>query len=353
MGGSLGMACLEKPLVSEIYGFDLDPRRCESALTRGAITKIGSSLAAAVASADLVFLATPVSTIAAVFNECIPHLKTGAIVTDMGSTKAGVVKEIAGACPPGIHFIGGHPIAGSEKEGIDAADADLYAGCYWILTPTKQTDATAYQTLVRFLTRLGARVVSLDPRRHDEAMALTSHLPQLLSTTLMEFADQIAASEEGLPLLSAGGFQDMTRIAGSSPVLWVDIVKENQPAVSDMLRRFGSALDAVARQLEGQDWQTLHDHFERGRQARRRLSAKPGLGPEELVEIMVAVSDRTGVLAEVTTTVGEAGINIEDVDILHSVEGGRGVVHLSVKGHEQAVVARDAVRAKGYQAEIE
>lgn len=353
MGGSLGLASLERGLVERVVGFDLDPASIKRALERKAITQGARSLAEAVAEADLVVLATPVGSIGEVFAEAAAFMPDGCVVTDVGSTKAGVVEAVTRRAPASLHFIGGHPMAGSERGGIDAATSDLYEGCLWILTPTGATSTEAYGRLMRFLTALGARVLTLDPARHDEALALTSHLPQLLSSTLMGFAADVAKTGEGLPLLTAGGFRDMTRIAGSSPDLWVGIVQENQPALSSLLRRFLETLGEAADALETHDWYRLRAMLAEAQRARHDLPGKPGLEPSELAEILIPVPDRPGVLAEVTTTVGEAGVNIEDLNILHSAEGGRGVIHLAVSGADNARTAAEALQKKGYETEIE
>lgn len=348
MGGSLGLACRKRGLAKEIRGFDLRPERSQRALERGAVTAISKRPAEAVSGAGLVVIATPVGSIADVFGEIAPHLTKGAVVTDVGSTKARVVSAIAGR-DPARRFIGGHPIAGAEEEGIDAATDDLYEGCAWILTPTPESDAAAYTNLVRFIGKLGARVLSLDPERHDQLVALTSHLPQLISSTLMRFAAEIAAAEGGLPLVAAGGFRDMTRIAASSPQLWLEILEDNRHAVLEVLSRFESALSEVHGHMEQGRWKEIGEVLENARSARRSLPGKPGLPSADIVELLIPVPDRPGVLAEITTTVGEAGINIEDIDIVHSPEGGRGTIHLAVGGKEDAVEAAKAIERKGYR----
>lgn len=348
MGGSFGLAARKRGIAERVVGFDVRPEPLKEALARGAVTEAAASAGAAVREASLVVIATPVGTIPRVFAEIVPSLAEDAIVTDVGSTKARIVEEIEPMVPPHAHFIGGHPIAGSEKDGIEAADPDLFSGCSWILTPTVETGTPAYRRLVRLLGRLEARVLLLDPARHDELVALTSHLPQLLASTLMGFAAEIAASEGGLPLVTAGGFRDMTRIAASSPDLWVDIVRENRSALLDLLSRFGAALEAARGYLENGDWEGLRGTLAAARDARAALPGKPGLVPTALVELLIPVPDRPGVLSEVTTSVGEAGVNIEDIDIVHSPEGGRGTIHLLVNGATAAATAAGALRRKGF-----
>jgi prephenate dehydrogenase len=348
MGGSFGLAALASGAAAEVVGFDLRQADLRQAVSRGAVSRAALSAGEAVAGADIVVIATPVGTIPAVFREVAPHLRPGAIVTDLGSTKTRVVEEIGKLTPPGIHYIGGHPMAGSEHEGIEAATADLYAGCLWILTPTESTGTDAYRRMVRLLGRFGARVLSLDPARHDQLLALTSHLPQLLSSTLMRFAADVADSAGGLPIVAAGGFRDMTRIAASSPDLWVDILRENRWAVLDVLRRFEEALRSGREQVESEDWGGVHTLLAGARHARRALPAKPGAA-FDAVELLIPVPDRPGVLADVTTAVGERGVNIDDIEIIHDPAGGRGRIRLVVSGRTGAEAATEALRRRGYE----
>lgn len=349
MGGSLGLAALRRKTARRVIGYDLSPERGEQALALGAITEVARSAGEAASKAELVVIATPVGTIAAVFAEIVPYLEPGTIVTDVGSTKLRIVQEIMRLLPEHSHFIGGHPVAGSERDGIEAASPELYTGCPWILTPTDQTAAPTYRRLVRFLGQLGAHVLSLNPARHDELLALTSHLPQVLASTLMSFAAEAAAAEGGLPLVSAGAFQDMTRIAASSPDLWVDILRENRTTVLGILARFEDVLRDAGDAMESGDWDRLRKTLAAARDARNALPGKPGLAPMALVEVLIPVPDRPGVLADVTTTVGEAGVNIEDIDIIHSADGGRGTILLAVNGEAAARLARESLRRKGYR----
>ena len=351
MGGSLGLA-LSKAGIDRRVGFDLDDETLRAALDKGAITHPVGSPKEAVNDADFVFVATPVSTIASIVTEVSPALKPGAVVTDVGSTKLSICDQLGALLGGRAHFIGGHPIAGSEQEGIEAADEALFDGAYWILTPTQQTDPAAYGSLVRLLGKLSVKVISLDPARHDETVALSSHLPQVLSSSFMEFAAQVAAEEQGIQILAAGGFRDLTRIAASSPDLWVPILRENRQALLELLNRFILAISNTRSAIDAQDWDEVQKMLASARKARIDLPGKPGIASADLVEITLPVPDRPGVLAEVTTTVGEAGVNIEDIDIVHSAEGGRGTIHLTVDGMEAAKKASDAIAGRGYRPEI-
>lgn len=350
MGGSVGLACLRSRAAARVVGYDSDPQSTRQALAVGAITEAAFTLPFSVKEADLVIIAVPVGAIPEVFKEIAPYLKPGCIVTDVGSTKAGILEQIAGYKPPSVEFIGGHPVAGSENHGIAGASADLFEGALWIITPG-ETATQAEDRLVYFLEQLGAKVVKLDALRHDEALALTSHLPQLLSSTLMAFAADAATSGDGLPLLAAGGFRDMTRIAASSPEVWVDIVKENQTALLALLNRFRATLDSLATVLENRDWQALSKQLSQAREVRRALPLKAGMGVADLEELLISVPDRPGVLAEVSTILRESEVNIEDLNIVHMPEGGRGVIHLAVSGARTAELAVDALGKGGFSVE--
>lgn len=345
VGGSVGLAAAGK--VEHIVGFDVDDATLRRALELGAVHVAATSAAQAVEQADLVVIATPVGSIPQTFGSVVAHLRKGAIVTDVGSAKSGIVGEISLLDPTDVHFIGGHPMAGSEREGIEAASPDLFRDSYWILTPTSQTDATAYSSLVRFITGLGAKALSLDANRHDEAVALTSHLPQILASTLMRFAADVAGAEGGLPLLASGGFRDMTRIAGSSPALWMGILRENSAALVDVLGRYSGSLESVRAAIEAGDWDLVFSMLTDARSARSTLQAKSGRKSEDLVEVRITVPDRPGVLANVATSLGEASINIEDLDIQHSPEGGRGILRILVEA-SSAEATRSILIGQGF-----
>lgn len=352
MGGSLGLAARAAGYAGPVVGYDPGPGVAERARERGAVNVVASTPGEAAERASVIVIAAPVGAIPAAYAALAPHLAPGTIVTDLGSAKAQIVAAVGPLVPPGTSFIGGHPLAGSEKDGIESAHADLYRGAYWFLTPTPDTDPVAYGRLVRFLGSLGVHVLSLDPSRHDELVALTSHLPQLVSSTLMGFAADIAASEGGLPLIAAGGFRDMTRIAASSPELWLDIIRGNRDAVLGVLGRFRAALETTASLIAAEDWPGLRDALAGAREGRANMPEKPGVATRALMAVLVPVPDRPGVIAEVATTVGEAGVNIEDLTIVHSPAGGRGTIHLAINGEAAARVAQAALGRQGHEASV-
>jgi prephenate dehydrogenase len=252
------------------------------------------------------------------------------VVTDVGSVKAPVVAAVeALAGEASARFVGGHPMAGSEQEGVDGADADLFVGATWVLTPTPTTAPDAFATVRGLLADLGADVLAVSPEHHDLLVAFVSHVPQLAATTLMDVADRHEEEHRALLRLAAGGFRDMTRIAAGHPGIWPDIFTSNRDAVLNALDAFLSALSQVRELVAGGDRNGLLDVMERARAARRNLPL--GLDPDAaLVELRVPVPDRPGVLAEVTTLAGRLGVNIVDLEIAHSLEGGSGVMVIVV-----------------------
>ena len=348
IGGSIGMSALDRGVVDEVVGYDTDMVRLHKALKLGAVTESAQSAQLAVQGAEIVFIATPVGEVVSTFETIVTHLQPGAIVTDVGSTKDRIVSEIRSISPE-APFIGGHPIAGSEREGIEAAQPDLFEGCFWLLTPGS-ADEPAYRELHSFIAGLGAEVMALHPKEHDELVALTSHLPQVLASVLMTYARNKGSERGDFPLVAAGGFKDMTRIAASPTDLWMDIVKDNREILTGVLQEFRGALESAEEMLRNSKWEELREIFDSARAARKQLQDKPGVAAEELFVVTLLVPDKPGVLSEVTNAVGEVGVNIEDIQITHSSKGGRGTIRLTVSGDGAADEAITALGRKGYTA---
>lgn len=349
IGASLGLALGRLAQVREVVGYDRDPEQLRIALERGAVTVAAGTAAEAVARGDVVVLAVPVSAVPEVAVDVGPALSVGAVVTDVASVKGPIVDTLQRCIPEGVHLVGGHPMAGSHETGAAHASADLFVGATYLLTPTTHTDPDAYRRLHTLLAGIGARVLAVRPDRHDLLVAVTSHLPQLAGTTLMNLAAERARDAHGeLLLLAAGGFRDATRVAASNPDLWLDICAENRDAIVAVLDDYRERIGALRSALAVGDDAGLRQALDDARAARRSLPGKETVSGA-LVELTIPIPDRPGVLAEVTTTVGTAGVNIEDFSIEHAPEGGRGMLHLAVIGHQQAHLAGEALTARGYE----
>jgi prephenate dehydrogenase len=341
IGGSIGLALRSRGW--HVSGDDLDPRRAAQALSIGALDRVGED-----AEAEIAFVATPASAVPAEARRLVALRRAagsaarGRAVTDVAGVKAQIVAEVDEPT-----FVGGHPMAGSEQEGLDGADGELFEGATWVLTPTPSTDSAAFSTVSSVVSSLGADVVALPPDRHDTLVALVSHVPHLTAATLMALAADTAEEHAALLRLAAGGFRDMTRIAAGHPGIWPDICTDNSAAI---LVAFDSLLERLAEMREivaTGDRKRLTELLEHARGARRNLPPR-GPRPETTVELRVPVPDRPGVLAEVTTLIGELGVNIYDLEIAHSSEGPRGVLVMAIDAAEAEKV-RLALAGVGYR----
>lgn len=344
IGGSIGLGLRRALPDVEVIGYDRDPDSSLVALERAAISRRVEDPVAAAQGADLVVVAVPLGQFQPLLDALAGSLPEGATVTDVGSAKVDVVS--AGQDAFGPAFVGGHPMAGSERRGIEAADADLFQDAAWILTPTPLTSSAAYATASLLATTLGARVVGVDPAEHDSLVARLSHVPQITASALVDMAVR-AGDREALLGLAGGGFRDVTRIAASDPDMWISILRTNRAAVLSSLERFTSSLSDAAALIEGRRWDDLKEWLEGSRTARLELFSKPDIGGEP-VALSLMVPDRPGVLAEVTTEAGKIGANIEDLRIVHSTEGGRGRLELVVAGRDAADSLSAALEAAGY-----
>ena len=337
VGGSIGMAL--RRLGWHVTGRDRDPERAARGVELGALDAVGAD-----PRADIVFVATPVGAVAAEARAALAA--SDAVVTDVGSVKAPIVSAVDHP-----RFVGGHPMAGSEQEGVDGADPELFAGATWVLTPTEQTDADGYLRVRQVVASLGADVVAVTPEHHDGLVAVVSHVPHLTAATLMSLAADAGEEHATLLRLAAGGFRDMTRIAAGHPGIWPDICAENREAITATLDRLVSALASMRDTVAAADRDQLLALLERARHARVNLPAR-AKRPEDLLEMRVPVPDRPGVLAEITTLAGELGVNIEDLEIAHSAEGDRGVLVLVLEAPSGDLL-RGALYARGYRPSVQ
>ncbi len=332
IGASIGMALRAGGW--HVTGRDLHEGTAARAMAAGALDAVGDDPAA-----DVTFVATPVSAVA---EEARRALDGGGYVTDVGSVKAPIVAAVDHP-----RFVGGHPMAGSEQEGVDGAEAVLFQGATWVLTPTEGTDPAAFAQVRAAVSAVGADVVALGPDRHDALVAVVSHVPHLTAAALMCIAAEQAQEHAALLRLAAGGFRDMTRVAAGHPGIWPDICVENRAAIVETLDRLGSSLASLRDIVAAADRAALLRLLEGARAARTSLPGRVAT-PESLVELRVPVLDRPGVVAEVTTLAGELSVNIEDLEIAHSSEGDRGVLVLLVDARASEELRR-ALVGRGFR----
>ncbi len=341
IGGSIGLALREQGW--HVSGLDLVPARAEAAHRMGALDHPGDDPAA-----ELAVVATPVGAVAEVARALLddPARRPDLVVTDVCGIKASVVQAVDHP-----RFVGGHPMAGSEQVGVAGADAGLFLGATWVLTPTDRTDADAFARLQGVVVSLGAEVAVLTPADHDRLVAVVSHVPHLVAATLMNAAAEGAEQDGALLRLAAGGFRDMTRVAAGDPGIWPDICTENSPAIGRALDRVLADLGALRRRVADHDRQAIRQLLERASAARRALPAR-ATRPEHLAELRIPVPDATGVLGRTTSLAGDLGVNIYDIEIAHSAEGPSGVLVLVVD-RDDAEVLRQTVVGAGFRCTIQ
>jgi len=315
IGGSVAAALRGKGW--HVSGADEDGSRETDALTRGFIDARGID-----PLADISFVATPVSTVASGIRRLLDSTK--GMVTDVGSVKAPIVEAITDP-----RFVGGHPMAGSELQGLDGADADLFRGAVWVLCPSSATSDETFAVVAALVRELGGDVLALPANRHDQLVAVTSHLPHLAAATLLSLARTRADDHAAVMRLAAGGFRDMTRVASGHPAIWLDICRENQSAIVDAIDAMIDGLSDMRKIVDETDSAAL---FARLTEARTVRSNLPGRVREltEVAEVRIPIPDRPGAAAEVFTLAAELGVNTANFEVTHSVEGDRGILVMVV-----------------------
>ena len=319
IGGSIGLALRADGW--QVVGVDRDEQRLADAVARGAIDR--TALVDELPACDLAVVATPVDATVGMVERL---LAAGAgAVTDVGSVKVEIADRITDP-----RFVPGHPMAGSEQDGLEGASADLFSGAMWVLCPTAATDDDVFAAVRDLVASLGANPIAIPAERHDLLVAVVSHVPHLTAATLMRLADGRATEHRALLRLAAGGFRDMTRVAAGHPAIWPDICVQNAEAIVDVLDELVRELSAVRDVVAERDRAALLGQLEQARTARRNLPTTIP-SPEAMTEMRVPVLDRQGEIAAIAALAADLDVNIYDLEIAHSAEGPRGVVVLLIE----------------------
>jgi len=337
IGGSLALALADAGY--EVGGHDSDKSKIDVALEREIISFPGLY-----SDAEVTFVATPVGTVAQAVTESL-DLTTG-VVTDVGSVKASISSQISDP-----RFVPGHPMAGSELDGLDGADASMFAGAVWVLTPSSNSSDAAFAVVAELVAKFGAEIVAMDAEQHDDLVAVVSHVPHLAAATLMRIADNRSEEHMALLRLAAGGFRDMTRIASGRPGIWLDICEQNKTSIVRGLDALILGLTDMRDVVAASDRDGLLSRLEQARRARMNLPTGAG-SVEDLAEVRIPIPDRPGAAADVFTLSGELGVNIYDFEVVHSAEGDRGIMVTVVRA-EHAEVFRGGLLARGFRPAIQ
>lgn len=350
LGGSLARAMKDNGLVSEIAGYGRTPERLDYARSNGIADFVTRDAAEAVRGADFVVIATPVGLIPSLLDQLSLHIEPGAVVIDVGSTKQGIVAHAEDVLPQGVHFVGCHPMAGSETSGVEAASPILFENALCVVTPSARTEVSAAERVVRLWEALKARVLVMTPLEHDLLVAASSHLPHLVAVSLCKTIDGLSADNEKILPLLAGGFRDTTRVASGSPEMWRDILLSNKIPIRNVLDRFSMTLDRLKERLDKSDPDELISLFTSAKDFRDTIPQR-GLGAMESdYEIVVDVVDRPGVLGEITTALGQAEINIKNMNIRHVRDFGGGTLLLILEKENDMDRAIALLNSQGFRA---
>lgn len=337
IGGSIALAL--KANGWSVFGDDSREPTCAIALERDVIDAVGLD-----PDADITFVAVPVSAVSDQVTRALAS--TTGLVTDVGSVKSSVCRA-----HDDQRFIGGHPMAGSEFDGIDAAQADLFNAAVWVLTPLETSDDAALSRINSIVASLGADVVALNPERHDQLVAVVSHVPHLTAATLMGLASTRSEEHASLLRLAAGGFRDMTRVASGQPGIWIDICSENKVAITDTLDDLIAGLTEVRDVVAADRHEDLRNLLQAARNARTNLPSRV-LRPEDLAEVRIPIPDRAGAAAEVFTLAAELGVNIANFEVVHVAEstGGVAIVLIDESASE---LFRGGLMARGFRPSVQ
>lgn len=341
IGGSVGQGVRQRFLADRVIGLDHDPTVLEAARGLGIIDDAHLEPGPWLADADLVILAAPVHSLLPLARSLEPHLSPEAVLTDVGGVKAPLVSGLSH-----LRFVGGHPMAGSERVGVQNADAALLENAVWVLTPTPDSDEGALALVESFVVNLGARPIRLAPEQHDRLVAAVSHVPYLTAVALTRMMAH-DRDRDLLAVLAAGGFRDLTRVASGSPRMSRDMVTGNASAVREALAALGKQLRELAALLD--EPETLLAEAEAAKRVRDGIPVvRRSLLPARF-EVVIAVPDRPGELAKITRALGEASVNIKDIEVLGIREAG-GAVRLAFDDEEGLKRGTEALEAAGYEA---
>ena len=348
VGGSIGKALKIRQPQVRICGVDISEETIGEAVTKRIIDRGTVKLEEGVKEADLIFLATPVGVMPEIARQMAPYMKEGAVITDVGSTKERVTNLMQEILPPSVHFIGGHPMAGSEKWGLEGANELLFENAAYILTPTSWTDQAAVNTVRCVVESLGARVMFLAPDEHDRKVAAISHLPHLVAGALMTTVGLLEQKEGGYFSLAAGGFRDSTRIAASNSRMWSGILLQNKNTLLPLVKRFKHVVGEFEKALEEENSSRLLKLLTRARRWREQVpTGLKGILPQ-LYELTVTVPDKPGMIGEITNLLGKNSINIIDIEIQRVREADEGTIRLGFAEEPARDRAMEILEKRGF-----
>jgi prephenate dehydrogenase len=341
IGGSLALCFKGKPGFT-VTGHSPNPKSVEKLLKRNVVDEATISMQEAVEDADYIFLCVPVGLLEEYLAQLVQlPLKPGCMITDVGSTKASIVEAASSLVIDGVYFIGGHPMAGSERSGVEAASSHLFENAFYVLTPAPGTPQQVVDRLSELLKLTKAQIIQVDARQHDDIVGAISHLPHIIAVALV---NQVRSYNEGNSLyqnLAAGGFRDITRIASSDPMIWRDILINNREILLKLLKDWNLEVSRFIKMLQQSDGDGIAERFHMAGEFRSQLPERRKGMITSLYDIYVDIPDHPGIIGQITTSLGNEKINLSNIQIIESREDVPGVLRLSFRNQEDAERAAD------------
>lgn len=348
IGGSLALCFKGKPGI-RVVGHSPNPASVEKYLKRGVVDEATTSMREAAEDADVIFLCVPVGLLESYLMQLLElPLKKGCIITDVGSTKGAIDRRARQVMPDDIYFIGGHPMAGSERSGVEAASTFLFENAFYVLTPNENVPEDVYQKLEKLLTYTRARIIRVDAQLHDEIVGAISHLPHIIAVALV---NQVAKYNEKNSLyenLAAGGFRDITRIASSDPVVWRDILLDNKAVLLELLDDWNEEIRQFRQLLVSEDADGIEEQFAQAAKFRNRLPERRKGVIQAMYDVYVDVPDQPGIIARITTLLSNHQINLSNIQIHESRADVPGVMRLSFRNDHDQEKAEQLLKSEGY-----
>lgn len=348
IGGSIARRIKSANPATTIMVYERSGRRAESAKADGIADVILHEIGDGLSECDLIFLCMPVEDNIRCLVEIRPYLKTGALITDVGSTKTDIHEEVIRLGMESV-FIGGHPMAGSEKTGYENSSDHLLENAYYMITPTAVSSEADVERLVEVVKIIGSIPIVLDYRYHDQITAAISHLPHIVASSLVNLVKASDSADGMMKRLAAGGFKDITRIASASPDMWEQICMTNRENLAEVLRRYIHSLNQTLEQLEAADGTSIYQLFDSSRDYRNTFSemSKGVLTPE--YSFTVDIVDEVGSISTLSVILAAKGISIKNIGINHNREHGEGALQISFYDKESMDAAWQQLEKYHYE----
>lgn len=348
IGGSLAKALKERLNITEIKAVDLSIHSINQALTEGYISKGYTEINEDVYSSDLIFICTPVKNAIEYIKKLSGKVSNNCLITDVASTKSEIVNFVNSMENP-PRFIGGHPMAGTEKSGFTSSLSHLFENAYYILTPAKSTRDTDIETMRNIIENIGGIPLTTDADEHDFVTATISHVPHIIASALVNLVGKTDYPDGKMQTLAAGGFKDITRIASSSPEMWENVVLSNTQKIKGVLDTFVETLYEFKQHMDNSDSKGINNYFRNAKQLRDSIpDNRKGL-LISLYEIIVDVVDKPGTIGEIATILGNNGVNIKNINVSNSREFEQGCLRITLPDSDSVKNAVILLSNHGYK----